>query len=161
VGNLYFSQLNSTAIQMWSASTHQVSTLFNNNTTGVSGLAVDNAGNVYFTVPGQRLVRKWTASTGVLSSFTTNGFSGFFGPYGVAVDAAGGVYAADPNANEIKKLGFTIALINNQLVIVPFWNTVVASASLSSPWNLAVDDGGNIYIADGFHNSIKRLNSAR
>jgi hypothetical protein len=121
---------------------------------------VDNAGNVYFTVPSQRLVKKWTASTGVISSFTTNGLSGFLAPYGVAVDAAGDVYVADTTANDVKKLGTRTIIIITTPLVIPFWNTIVSSNHLNSPWNLAVDDGGNVYIADGFHNAIKRFNYA-
>ena len=157
VGNVYFADFDSTAVRRWSASTHQVSTLFNNNTTGISGLAVDHAGNVYITVPSQRLVKKWTASTGLLSSYTTNNLNA---PYGVAVDAAGDLYVADTTGNAIKKLGTTTILIITTPLVIPYWNTIVPSTDLSAPWNLAVDDGGNIYIADGFHNAIKRFNYA-
>ncbi len=157
LGNVYFADFDSTAIRMWSASTHVVSTVFNNNTTGVSGLAVDNAGNVYIAVPSQHLVKKWTASTRVLSSYTTNGLTA---PYGVAIDAAGDLYVADAPGNAVKKLGVTTIIIINTPLTFPNWNTLVSSTHLSAPWNLAVDDGGNIYIADGFHNAIKRFNYA-
>ncbi len=127
--------------------------MFTNTTTGVSGLAVDNAGNVYITIPSQHLVNFWTASTGTLNSYTTNGLNA---AYGVAVDTAGGVYVADTAANAIKKLGLTRVLILGHPIFIPNWNTVVTN--LNSPWNLAVDDGANIYIADGNNNAIKRFN---
>ena len=157
LGNVYFADFGSTAIRMWSASTHLVSTVFNNTSTGVSGLTVDGAGNVYITVPGQHGVKKWTASTSTLSSYSTNGL---VGPYGVAVDAVGNVYAADTSDNTVKKLGFTVVFVLGHPILIPYWNTLVSSAYLSSPWNLAVDDGANIYIADGGHNAIKRFNFA-
>jgi len=157
LGNVYFADFGSTAIRMWSASTHLVSTVFNNTTTGVSGLAVDNAGNIYVTVPSQHLVNYWTPATGTLNSFTTNGL---IRPYGVAVDAAGVLYAADTGDNSVKKLGFSVIFFNGHPIFIPTWNTLVSSTDLSSPWNLAVDDGGNIYISDGGHNAIKRFNYA-
>ena len=157
LGNVYFADFSSPAIRRWSASTHVVSNLFNNPTTGVSGLAVDNAGNVYITVPGQNAVKKWTAATGVLTTYTTNGLSS---PFGVAVDAAGSIYVADTANDAVKQYGFTVVFFGGIPFLVPNWNTVVASNNLNSPWNLAVDDGGNIYIADGFHNAIKRFNYA-
>jgi FtsP/CotA-like multicopper oxidase with cupredoxin domain/sugar lactone lactonase YvrE len=157
VGNVYFADFGSTAIRKWSASTHTVSTVFNNSSTGVSGLAVDAAGNVYITVPNDPSIKKWTAATGTLTSYTTNGLNA---PYGVAVDANGGVYAADTSDDEIKVLGFKIVIILGHPIFVANWNTYVSSAYLNSPWNLAVDDGANIYIADGFHNAIKKFNYA-
>lgn len=159
VGNVYFADFNSTAIRMWSASTHLVTTVFTNNVAGISGLAIDEARNIYLAVPSQHIVKKWTASSGVLSTLTTNGLSAS-GPYGVAVDVAGDVYVADTGDNEIKKLGLTNVVIFNTTIFIPNWNTIVLSSSLSQPWGLAVDDGGNIYIADGGHNAIKRYNYA-
>ena len=156
-GNVYFADFGSIFIRMWSASTHLVSTVFNNTSTGISGLVVDNAGNVYFTVPSQHVVKKYTAVTGSISTYTTNGLNA---PYGVAVDAAGNVYVADTSDDAVKELGITIVFILGHPVIIPYWNTVVSSTYLNSPWNLAVDDGANIYIADGFHNAIKRFNFA-
>jgi len=60
----------------------------------------------------------------------------------------------------VKKLGTTVVIILGIPFFIPYWNTVVAATYLSSPWNLTVDDGANIYIADGFHNAIKRFNFA-
>jgi FtsP/CotA-like multicopper oxidase with cupredoxin domain/streptogramin lyase len=160
LGNVYFADFDSTAIRMWSASTHLVTTVFNNNSTGVSGLAVDDAGNVYISVPVQRAVKKWTASTGTLSTFITDGLNEFFGPYGVAVDRAGGVYIADSADDAVKKFEISTVIILGTPIPVGFWRTIVSSNHLDSPWDLAVDDGGNIYIADGFHNAIKKWNAA-
>jgi len=153
LGNVYFADFGSIFIRKWSASTHLVSNVFNNTNTGISGLAVDNAGNVYFTVPGDGVVRKYTAVTGSISTFTTNGLNA---AYGVAVDTAGGVYIADTADNAVKKLGLTVIFILGHPIFIPNWNTVVTN--LSTPWNLAVDDGANIYIADGNNNAIKRFN---
>ena len=127
--------------------------MFNAPSTGVSGLAVDNAGNIYFTIPSQNLVAVWPASTGILSSYTTTGLNE---PYGVAVDAAGDVFVADTFDNAIKKFGVRFIPPN---IFIPTWFPVVTN-SLNNPWSLAVDDGENIYIADGFNNAIKRFNAA-
>ncbi len=43
--------------------------------------------------------------------------------------------------------------------MIPYWNTLVVSNDLNTPWNLTVDDGGNIYIADGYDGAIKRWNA--
>ncbi len=156
-GNVYFADFGSTAVRMWSAASHTISTLFNNTTTGISGLAVDSAANIYFTVPGQNNVLEWTAATGVITAFTTNGLNA---AYGVAVDVAGAVYAADTGDNAVKKLGFTVIFIGGHPFFISSWNTVISNTDLSTPWNLAVDSGGNVYVADGSDNAIKRFNFA-
>ena len=149
MGNLYFAQNGSAAIKKRFATfPNFVVTLFTNTASGVSGLAVDEAGNIYITVPGQNAVKKWTASTGTLSTLIT---SGLVDPYGVAVDAAGRVYVADIGNDSVKRL--------DNILGGQFWNTLVNSNFLNNPYNLAVDDGGNVYIADGGNDAIKRWNA--
>lgn len=152
----FIAQFGSTAVTMYSDATG-FSTVFNNDTTGVAGLAVDNGGNVYISVPGQHTVKKWTASTSTLSAYTTNGL---ISPFGVAVDEAGALYASDIGDNTVKKLGFTVIIIFGHPFFIPSWNTIISSSNLSNPYNLAVDDGGNIFIADYSHSAIKKFNLA-
>lgn len=154
LGNIYFTDFYSTAIKKRLATfPNFVFTAFTNDTTGVSGLAVDYSGNVYITIPSRNTVKKWDAASGVLSTLTTNGLHG---PYGVAVDIADNVYVADTLNDSVKRLSYFTFLG----VPIYFWSTVVASNYLNQPWNLAVDDGGNIYIADGFNHAIKKWNAA-
>ncbi|HWY29441.1 MAG TPA: multicopper oxidase domain-containing protein, partial [Candidatus Acidoferrum sp.] len=151
LGNVYFADFYSTAIRMWSPATLGVTTVFNNDSTGVSGVAVDGAGDVYITVPGENAVKEWNATSATLNTFTTNGLNA---PYGVAVDAKGKVYVADTYNNVVQRLDSHFVYP----FFIPYWNTLVASNELNTPWNLTVDDGGNIYIADGYDSAIKRLN---
>ena len=149
----FIAQYGSTAVTMYSVASG-FSTVFNNDTTGVAGLAVDDGGNVYITVPNQHTVKKWAASTGALTAYTTNGL---INPWGVAVDKAGALYAADIGDDTVKKLGFKFV---PPFFFIPNWNTVITSSDLSNPYNLAVDDGGNIFIADYSHGAIKKFSAA-
>jgi sugar lactone lactonase YvrE len=78
------------------------------------GIAVDSAGNVYIADSGNNRIRKVT-SAGIITSIAGNGRFGYsgdggapleaqLGPFGLAVDAAGNIYVADPNNNAIRLL---------------------------------------------------------
>ena len=82
------------------------------------------------------------------------------GPYGVAVDGNRNVYIADPgNCN--------IRMVNNAGIITTFAGTGTAgnsgdggaanSAQLSSPWGVATDSGGNVYMADPGNYKIRMV----
>ncbi len=150
--NVYFTQFGSTLIRKYSDASGS-STLFANDTTGVAGLAVDGAGDIYIAVPGQHAVKHWDAATGTLTTYTTNGL---ISPFGVAVDTLGGLYASDVGDSSVKKLGFTVVILFGGPFFIPTWNTFISSNNLSNPYNVAVDDGGNVFVADYSHGAIKK-----
>jgi FtsP/CotA-like multicopper oxidase with cupredoxin domain/streptogramin lyase len=155
--NVYFVQYGNAAIKKRYSGFFPITiTLFTNTTPYVSGLALDEAGNVYITAPNEPAVKKWNVSTGILSSYTTNGL---VSPFGVAVDKAGGIYASDVGDSTVKKLGFRVISVF-PLIIIPYWNTIITSSDLSNPYNLAVDDGGNIFIGDYSHSAVKKYSAA-
>src|SRR5207245_7448009 len=87
-------------------------------------------------------------------------------PNGVAVDGAGNVYIADTNDNKIRKLTpagaiSTIAGDGNTCAS-PSTTTcgdgpTATSAQISEPTGGALDDAGNVYIADANDNKIRKL----
>ena len=84
----------------------------------------------------------------------------FYNPTGVAVDGVGNVYVADQNNNLIRKIS---PLGANWIV------TTIAgggqgsrdgtnrSAQFSSPTAIAVDNSGNLYVADQDNSDIRRI----
>ena len=71
--------------------------------------------------------------------------SGFSGPTGVAVDAAGNVYVADRSNKEVKKIP---SGSNTPQVIGLGFNT---------PYGVAVDAGGDVYVADYGASAVYKL----
>ena len=132
------------------------------------GLAVDTAGNLYIADQGNNVIRRMNAA-GLVSTFagmggvggSANGLdslSTFSKPFGVATDAAGNVYVADAGNNQIRMIGAATGLVTT------FAGTGIAGASntadsvsFQSPLGVAVDGGGNVYVADYENNLIRKI----
>ena len=136
-----------------------------------TGVAVDTRGNVYVADSANHCIRR-VGKDGVIATVAGMGTSGFSGdgekatlahlnfPTGVAVDAAGAVYIADTGNNRIRRVG------PNDLI-----TTVAGSgaegfsgdggpatqAALNSPYSVAVDVRGNLYIADLGNERVRRV----
>src|SRR6266404_4786790 len=84
-------------------------------------------------------------------------------PSGVAVDSAGNIYIADFQDQRVRK-------VNTAGVITTLAGTgsrdfsgdggPAASAGLNSPYGVAVDAAGNVYIADRANSRIRKVTAA-
>ena len=132
-------------------------------------LAVDGAGNVYIADALNRRIRRVDPS-GTIVTFAGGGNA--FGdggpalearleyPAGVAVDGAGNVYIADLGSNRIRRVdpSGTIATVagTGERGFAGDGGAAV-EALLANPTDVAVDEAGNIYIADAYNGRIRRV----
>jgi len=137
-----------------------------------SGVAVDSAGNVYVADSFNHTIRKFTATGVVTTSAGTAGMVGstdaagaaarFNVPSGVAVDSAANVYVADRDNQTIRKVTATGAVTT--LAGTPDMrgsaNGTGAAARFNSPTGVAVDSAGNVYVADLFNHTIRKVTAA-
>lgn len=84
----------------------------------------------------------------------------FAGPVGVAVDnrPQGGIYIADALNHSIRKVGFndevSTVLGNGQAGVMTADTTAFEAARFNAPQGVAVDVGGNLYVADTDNHAI-------
>jgi len=134
---------------------------------GPAGLAIDNLGNVFIADMSNSRIRK-VALNGTISTITGTTVSVDTGiattsrltnPFGIASDKLGNVYFADSNNNRIRKVTpegniFTIAGTGT----AGSTDTGIATTSqLSLPEGLAIDNSGNVFIADINNSKIRKV----
>ncbi|OGU12706.1 MAG: hypothetical protein A2075_16850 [Geobacteraceae bacterium GWC2_58_44] len=189
-GNLYIADRSNHRIRKVDAGTGIITTVAGNGTSGFSGdnvaateaslayphgVAVDSAGNLYIADTANYRIRKVTASSGIITTVAGNGTKQYSGdngsateaslsqPYGVAVDSGGNLYIADPTDNRIRKVTASTGVITtaagNGRLSYSGDNGAAIAASLNRPWDIAVDSGGNLYIADYYNSRIRKVDA--
>ena len=133
-------------------------------------VAVDATGNVFIASYGQH-VRK-IALDGTISTVAGNGDWGYSGdggraaqasvsPHGIAADSQGNLYIADFGSNRIRKVApdgtITTAAGNGAYGSAAGDGGPAASAHLSLPGPVALDQSGNLFIADIGDNRVRKV----
>jgi len=137
------------------------------------GVVVDGAGNLYIADTNNNRVRKVTAATGIITTLAGSAFVGYFGdggpatsaslshPSGVAVDGAGNVYIADTADHAIREVTLATGLINTVAGTGSPGYTgdgaAATAAQLNTPYTVALDASGNLYISDTGNNRIREV----
>lgn len=179
-GNIVNSNVNT--VNVICASTARVSTIAGNGGSGFlngigvaatfsdpEGVAVDSSGNVYVADAANRAIRK-ISPTGVVSTLAGTGSIGFVDgngstasfnhPLGLAVDITGNVYVSDSGNYAIRKIspaGIVTTLAGGSYGFVD--GTGVA-ASFNLPHSVAVDNAGNVYVADSGNHAVRKISPA-
>ena len=136
------------------------------------GVAADAAGNVYVADTANSTVRR-VSPTRVVSTFAGDaGNPGsadglgtnaqFYLPQGLALDAVGNLYVADTGNSTIRKItpaGF-VTTIAGAAGIRNSFDGAAASARFFHPQALAVDSAGNVYVADTWNHTIRKITPA-
>jgi uncharacterized repeat protein (TIGR01451 family) len=135
------------------------------------GVAADAAGNVYFPSPNLNAVFKADPS-GVVTRIAGTGIAGHLGdggsalsaqlngPNGVAVDASSNVYIADTSNSRIRKVdtsGNISTVAGDGTYGYSGDSGAATSARIGSPYGLAVDPSGNLYVSDVGHNVVRMV----
>jgi sugar lactone lactonase YvrE len=135
-------------------------------------VAVDAGGNLYIVDGNNNRIRKVSASDGTISTFAGTGgccSSGDGGPatsaqlsypQAVATDGSGNVYIAD--AQRIRKVdaGGTITTVAGTYYGFAGDGGAATSAQLRNPTGIAVSASGDLYIADGGNNRIRKVTAS-
>jgi|GEM_PF-5870649 len=142
-----------------------------------SGVAIDASNNIYISDQLYSNIRKIDATTGVITRISgdANGASGFtsdnalaigarlFSPHALTIDPAGNIYITDTGNQRIRRIDASTKIITTVAGNGTFGysgdNNAATSASLSNPNSVAVDNNGNVYIADYGNNRVRVVNA--
>jgi sugar lactone lactonase YvrE len=143
------------------------------------GVAVDQAGNVYIADTGDNEVRK-VSPGGTITRFAGTGAAcsappacgdggaataaQLSNPFGLAVDRSGDVYIADAGDNEIRKVTpagkiSRVAGTGKACSKPPACGDAgpATTGQLNFPAGVAVDQAGNVYVADDGDNEVRKV----
>jgi len=138
-------------------------------------VAIDSAGNIYIADTSNALVRRITTD-GLINiyagSTSTTGYSGDNGaatsagliePYALALDNSSNLYIAERADGRIRvvnyKSGNITTAVGNGTLGFSGDGSAATQAELNVPTGVAVDSGGNIYIADSGNNRVRKAAS--
>jgi DNA-binding beta-propeller fold protein YncE len=136
------------------------------------GVAVDSAGDLYIADADNSMVEK-VSPIGALTVVAGSGASRtpvagpataspLANPFGVAVDAAGNLYIADRYSFVVERvdpIGNLSVVAGNGDTGTPVAGPATASP-LWSPWGVAVDAAGNLYIAAEYLYTVEKVDIA-
>lgn len=135
-----------------------------------TGLAMDASGNLYISDSGNNVIR-------VISNNTINTYAGqaepgytgdggqgfnaqFYYPKGIVLDASHNLYIADFGNNVIRVIaanGIVTTVAGNGTSGFYGDGGPATSAELASPYDMAVDGAGNLYIADLANQRVREV----
>ncbi|GEM_PF-5051319 len=172
-GDLYVSDNNNNAIRKIDASTDQVSTVVaaNGGLNSPMGIVADGSGNLYVADSVNRVIRKIVIATGAMTTLAGQfGISGsangtgtaasFARPYGLAADGSGNLYVTDRNNHTIRKIVIATGVVTTLAGTAGTsgsTNGTGAAATFDSPYGVAADGSGNLYVTDNDNHTIRKI----
>ena len=135
------------------------------------GVAVDASGNLFIADTDSQRIRK-VGTNGIITTVAGDGTSGYsgdggpatsaslFDPSGVAVDASGNLFVADFGNSRVRKVGahgIITTVAGNGIAGYSGDGGAPTNASFSDPSGVAVDDSGNLFIADELNQRVRKV----
>jgi hypothetical protein len=138
-----------------------------------TGVAVDGVGNLFIVEQGDNRIRE-VGTNGIITTVAGNGTNGFwgdggtatnaelYGPTGVAVDGLGNLFIADSNNGRIRKVttnGIITTVAGNGACCDSGDGGAATNAALAYPSAVALDGFGNLFIVQGFNDSVREVDT--
>ena len=144
----------------------RLTSLFYNPT----GVTVDSSGNLYVSDTSNHRIRKITPD-GIVSTFSGSsaGFADGQGtvakfnlPVGITIDSSGNLYVSDTSNHVIRKIS-----PSGSVSTVAGFGTLGStdgqggSARFTNPQGVAIDNSGNLYVADTGNHKIRKIDTSK
>jgi sugar lactone lactonase YvrE len=186
-GNLYFADSGNNIIRRIDAASGAISTVAGIGSAAYSGdnaaatsaelnapskVVLDAAGNLYIADTGNNRIRYVSAATGIITTIAGNGTADYKGdggpataatldrPQGLALDLGGHVYVADTGNNVIRWFGpggNITTLVGTGVAGDSGDGSNAHGAALNAPQAVALDQSGDIYIADTGNDVVREV----
>jgi len=139
-----------------------------------NGIVLDKAGNIYISDSKGSKIRKVNTS-GIISTIAGWGSAGMSGdggpataaklnfPSGIVIDKAGNIIFSDSYNYRIRKIdtaGIITTIVGTGIAGYTTDDTLAIHSRLNIPCGLALDDDGNLYIADRMNHRIRKVNTS-
>ena len=144
------------------------STLLTSTFNGIAHVAFDKSGNLFLADEQNNSIREITTAGNVIT-VAGDGFAGyadgaanlaeFNTPGNLVADADGNIYVADTGNEVIRKINVATGTVSTYAGTGAggLTNGALLASSFRSPYGIAIDAGGNIFVADAANNVIRKL----
>jgi hypothetical protein len=139
-----------------------------------TAIALDGSGNLFIADQYNNCIRK-VNTAGIISTYAGTGATGYSGegglataadlgfPFGLAADASGNVYVGlyfDNRVVKINTAGIVTTVAGDGTAGFSGDGLAATLAQFDSPWGIAVDGVGNLYVADNGNYRIRKVNTS-
>jgi sugar lactone lactonase YvrE len=133
------------------------------------GIAVDSSGNIFVADTLNHTIRKVTQG-GIVSTFAgmagaagstdgTGNAARFNNPTGISVDSSGFIYVADRLNHTVRRItsAGAVSTLAGAAGVTGSADGIGSFARFNNPCGVTVDRAGNIYVADVFNETIRKV----
>ncbi|UAY53234.1 NHL repeat-containing protein [Ferruginibacter albus] len=141
---------------------------------GPTGICTDTTGNIYIADNANHVIRKINTS-GTITTIAGNNKPGYFGdnesatsaelnfPYRLCIDGIGNIYFSDQQNSVIRRIdanGIITTIAGNGTKGFSGDGGLATEAQLNDPLGIAIDSIGDLYIAEGYNQRIRKINTS-
>jgi hypothetical protein len=178
-GNLFVADEGAGTIRQIVIATGVVATLAAGSFRVPSGLAADNAGNLFVADRGNGTIRQIVIATGVVTTLAgtpgvnapgssegighadgTGPAAQFNYPTGLATDSEGNLFVADTYNEEIRKIVIATGVVTTlagSVAVVGSADGAGSAAGFFRPQGVASDGAENLFVADTYNHTIRKI----